>query len=110
MTSAKLFYFLLDNRYAYYYLPINKSLRGRARRPYTWSRVPVWFLNITINAEGPLMEKTANKPEQKEIIHLAGELCYDVCMEVRKATASQMAAIVKSLPNSAVPGKFVGLD
>ena len=56
------------------------------------------------------MEKTANKPEQKEIIHLAGELCYDVCMEVRKATASQMAAIVKSLPNSAVPGKFVGLD
>ena len=50
------------------------------------------------------MSRTEKNPEQIAIIQLAKELSNDVCMEVRKAAASQMDTIINSLNKKYIPG------
>ena len=50
------------------------------------------------------MLKIEKIPEQMEIMQLSKELSNDVCMEVRKAAASQMDKIIKSLNKKYISG------
>ena len=47
------------------------------------------------------IEKTA---EQNEILQLSKELSNDVCLDVRRASSSQMDKIIKSLNQNQIPG------
>ena len=53
------------------------------------------------------MLKTEKIPEQMDIMQLSKELSNDVCMEVRKAAASQMDKIIKSLNKKYISGTHV---
>ena len=53
------------------------------------------------------MLKIEKIPEQMEIMQLSKELSNDVCMEVRKAAASQMDKIIKSLNKKYISGTYL---
>ena len=53
---------------------------------------------------GSLMLKIEKTAEQNEILQLSKELSNDVCLDVRRASSSQMDKIIKSLNQNQIPG------